>query len=505
MGLRSDRPARLPAVIQGGMGVAISGWRLARAVARLGQLGVVSGTALETVHARRLGDGDPGGHLRRAYAAFPEPTLAERVLGRWFLPGGRASGQPYRDVPMFLLQSPQALRELTVLANFAEVHLAKIGHDGPIGINYLEKIQLPTPDALYGAMLGGVDYVFMGAGIPAALPRLLDKLALGDEVSYRIEVAGASGGESHAVRFRPPDVVGRRLGLARPGFVAVVSSSTLASFLAKDPATRPDGFVVEHHSAGGHNAPPRGPATSDERGQPLYGERDEVDLGKIAALGLPFWLAGGCASPEGLVRARASGAAGIQVGTAFALCLESGLSPDLRERVLASSRSGETEVLTDGRASPSGYPFKVLQLGGTLSDPAVYSARRRRCDVGLLRTPYLRPDGGIGYRCPSEPVGAYLRKGGSRAETAGRICLCNALLSTAGLGQQRAAGPEPPVVTMGDDLDRLVRVLGEHGAWSAADVVAYLLGDQGGAQAPIAVPAPQLSAASGLSKEVVGR
>ena len=37
----------LPTIIQGGMGVAVSSWRLASAVARRGQLGVVSGTALE--------------------------------------------------------------------------------------------------------------------------------------------------------------------------------------------------------------------------------------------------------------------------------------------------------------------------------------------------------------------------------------------------------------------------------------------------------------------------
>ena len=37
-----------PTIIQGGMGAAISNWRLARAVAKEGQLGVVSGTALAT-------------------------------------------------------------------------------------------------------------------------------------------------------------------------------------------------------------------------------------------------------------------------------------------------------------------------------------------------------------------------------------------------------------------------------------------------------------------------
>ncbi|MDG4862734.1 hypothetical protein P8605_31820, partial [Streptomyces sp. T-3] len=53
----------LPQVIQGGMGVGVSGWQLARAVSRTGQLGVVSGTALDAVLARRLQLGDPGGDV----------------------------------------------------------------------------------------------------------------------------------------------------------------------------------------------------------------------------------------------------------------------------------------------------------------------------------------------------------------------------------------------------------------------------------------------------------
>ena len=145
--------------------------------------------------------------------------------------------------------------------------------------------------------------------------------------------------------------------------------------------------------------------------------RDEVDLDQIASLGLPFWLAGGVASPAHLVEARAAGAAGIQVGTAFALCAESGLAPGLRARVLAVARAGTAGVVTDPRASPSGYPFKVVQLEGTLSEPAVYARRERRCDVGLLRTPVVRPDGGIAYRCPSEPADAYVRKGGKSEDT----------------------------------------------------------------------------------------
>ena len=69
-----------PMIIQGGMGVAVSSWQMARAVALAGELGVVSGTALDAVLARRLQDGDPGGHGVRALAHFPDQRLAGRIL-----------------------------------------------------------------------------------------------------------------------------------------------------------------------------------------------------------------------------------------------------------------------------------------------------------------------------------------------------------------------------------------------------------------------------------------
>lgn len=460
------------------MGVAVSGWRLARAVARLGQLGVVSGTALDVVHARRLGDGDPDGHLRRAYAHFPDPGIAERVLQRWFLPGGRAPGQPHRHVPRPRANPSPAHRDLTVVANFAEVWLAKEGHCGPVGVNYLQKIQLPTPFALYGALLAGVDYVLMGAGIPAAIPRLITDLAHGSAVAYPIDVMGADRTDSYTVRFDPADMLESPPELPRPRFLAIIASNTLASFLTKDPATAPDGFVVEGPCAGGHNAPPRGRLQLDGRGQPVYGPRDDVDHDALKALGLPFWLAGGYGDPDRVRDALHRGAAGVQVGTAFALCHESALAPWIKEELIRAALAGAANVSTDPKASPSGYPFKVAAVAGTLSEADVYTKRRRVCDLGFLRTTYKKPDGTIGYRCPSEPVEDYLAKGGSAAETVGRKCLCNGLLATVGHPQVRGGDAEPPIVTIGDDLVQVVHALGgRDGNWSAADVVDYLLPD----------------------------
>ncbi|MEO8035216.1 MAG: nitronate monooxygenase, partial [Acidobacteriota bacterium] len=221
-----------------------------------------------------------------------------------------------------------------------------------------------------------------------------------------------------------------------------------------------DGFIIEGPDAGGHNAPPRGKLQLDESGQPVYGDKDVVDLEKIRELGLPFWLAGRQATPEKLHAARLLGAAGIQVGTAFAFCEESGLDEKYRAALIQKSVSKTAVVFTDPLASPTSFPFKVAMLENTLSDEAVYLARERNCNLGFLREVFRRADGSIGYRCPAEPVEAYVAKGGDLANTAGRKCLCNALVSNIGLPQIRKNGyVEPALITAGDDLVEIARFL----------------------------------------------
>jgi NAD(P)H-dependent flavin oxidoreductase YrpB (nitropropane dioxygenase family) len=460
------------------MGVAVSSWRLASAVARTGQLGVVSGVALDAVLARRLQDGDPDGQVRRALAAFPDPEVAGRALERFFRPDGRPLGVPYRPVPRLSLRPDRRAQELAVLGNFVEVWLAKDGHDGTVGVNYLEKVQMATPAAAYGAMLAGVDYVLMGAGIPRDIPDLLNRLATHDAVRLPVDVAGSD--DEHAVELDPRDLLGADLPpLVRPMFLAIVSAHVLAAYLARDEQIRPDGFVIEGPRAGGHNAPPRGRLTLDAHGQPVFGPRDDADLEKVAALGLPFWLAGSYGTPEALTRALAAGAVGVQVGTLFAMSDESGLAPDLREQLVTRLVDGTLEVVTDAVASPTGFPFKVAQLPGTLSDPANRTARPRLCDLGYLRTPYLREGGEIGYRCPAEPVHTFVRKGGAEEDTVGRACLCNSLTANVELGQTRLDGyVEEPLVTLGADVDGARRLAGLHpGGWSARDALQWLLRD----------------------------
>jgi nitronate monooxygenase len=462
------------------MGVGVSGWRLARAVSLRGQLGVVSSTAIESVFARRLQLGDPDGAMRRGCAAFPFPEIANRVLERWFIDGGRKDSEPFRPTPLFSADSPQFLTELTVLANFCEVFLAKEGHDGAVGINLLEKIQLPTLPSLFGAMLAGVDYVLMGAGIPRAIPGILDKLAAGLPAKLKLEVENAEPGREFATTFDPRQFCAAALpALKRPLFIAIISSATLAITLARKSSGQVNGFVVEGASAGGHNAPPRGTLQLNEQGEPIYRERDLPDLAKIKALGLPFWLAGSFGRPGRLQEAIAAGAEGIQVGTPFAFCRESGIDPEWKQRVITESRAGRISVFTDPTASPTGFPFKVVQLAGTVSESAVQAARERVCDLGYLRHLYQKPDGTLGYRCPGEPVEHYLRKGGKLSDTVGRKCICNGLLATIGLGQVRSGGlQEKPLLTAGDEVARIVEFLPPGSDSYGADlVIDSLLGE----------------------------
>ena len=95
--------------------------------------------------------------------------------------------------------------------------------------------------------------------------------------------------------------------LKRPKFIPIVASVLLAQSMLKraqgngGKGTKGiDGFVIEMPTAGGHNAPPRGfkydaeakshALALNERGEPVYGTKDEVDLVKfrkaVKALGI---------------------------------------------------------------------------------------------------------------------------------------------------------------------------------------------------------------------------
>ncbi len=466
------------------MGVAISTWKLARTVSEQGHLGVVSGAGISLILVCRLMDGDPSGHVRRALNHFPFQEPVQRIMDTYYLPEGRKPGQPYKRHEMWTIKPSKELNELTVIASFVEIFLAREGHDNPVGMNLLEKLQMPQMASLYGAMLAGVSYIIIGAGIPIQIPGILDRLAEHKPVDYRLDVLGVDQTDDYRIYFDPEDIfpgAAEKLGnIKRPDFLPIISSNVLAMALAKRSTGKINGFVIEMPTAGGHNAPPRGAMQLDEQGQPMYGRKDEINLERIKKMGLPFWLAGGYGSPEKLQEALDAGAEGVQVGTLFAHCDESNMTDEIKKAVRQKAYDEEIVVHTDPIVSPTSFPFKVTQIEGTVSEKEIYESRVRICDVGFLRHLYKLPDGKVGYRCPAEPVDAYTKKGGTIEDTEGRGCLCNNLGAAAGFGQIKKDGSvEPPIVTSGDDLVYLGRVFKPGKLdYTAKDVIDFLTGNR---------------------------
>ena len=505
-------------LIQGGMGVYVSNWRLARAVAmeKPGTTaGTVSGTALDIVYVRLLQLGDPGGHVRSALAAFDAQfggLTGQKIINHYFIEGGKTPKARFKNAPKHMprlqngsdilpaqlqpavpvaLSMEQDTIELLIAAGFAEVWLARQGHAGKVFINFLHKVELPLIYTLYGAMLAGVDGVIVGAGNPDGLPAICSRLAQHAAVNYEISVLYRESGENFQLRFDPRQVAEGRLAqkpLRRPAFLAIVSLENLVQALAHSQTEAPDGFIIEHHTAGGHNAGPQGPLKKDEKGQPIYGPEDEPDLQAIRQVGLPFWLAGGYGSREKLAQALAIGATGVQVGSVFALTEESGIKSAYRSAILneLKKETDDSKLVLTTLFSPTGFPFKVVQLDDTLADEAVYTKRLRVCDIGLLQQRGLTKPAEDGtrrlfQRCPAAPLDDFVSKRGLPLNTTGRRCLCNGLLACVGLGQTGLQNgeqmEEPAIVTLGNHLDGIRRLSrsGQSPYW-VRDVVNDILG-----------------------------
>ena len=399
------------------MGVAVSSWRLASAVARRGQLGVVSGTALDLVLARRLQDGDPDGSARRAMAAFPVPErgrarAARATCGR----RPRAARRTARCRGPALRPQPRA-QELTVLANFVEVWLAKEGHDGPVGINYLEKIQMATPAGAYGAMLAGVDAVLMGAGIPRQLPAPARRACRAPRRSGCRSTSPATPAATDAVELDPADLLGPGLAAAAcagPLFLAIVSSEVLAGYLNRD-ADDPPGRLRRRRPA--RRRPQRAAARARGRSttaaSPSTARATTPTWPRSRRVGLPFWLAGGQGTPEARAR-RARGRRGRRAGR-HRVRAQRRVGADRRDPRAGCSTSCATarSRCSPTPGSPTGFPFKVAQLDGSLSDRGSGRPGRGCATSGYLRTPSARTTAASATAARPSPSTMFVRKGGT--------------------------------------------------------------------------------------------
>jgi nitronate monooxygenase len=175
------------------------------------------------------------------------------------------------------------------------------------------------------------------------------------------------------LEIRPP-VVSFHFGLPQPEALAairaagmvVLSTATTVAEAEHLEEHGVDAVVAQGAEAGGH------------RGSFLV-EGDDGPVGTLAlvpevadAVGVPVIAAGGIADGRGLAAVLALGAGAAQVGTAFLLCPESGISPAYRE-ALRHARADATVVTR----SVSGRPARALRnrLAGELRGVLPYPAQ----------------------------------------------------------------------------------------------------------------------------------
>ncbi len=137
---------RLP-IIQGGMGIGLSNYTLAGAVAREGGLGVLSSAGLDRILSARHG---------------------KKMKAR------EAAAQDVRDAKA-------------------------LGLGGPIGMNIMVAVINQYEDSVLGSMDGGVDAIISGAGLPMALPEIAKNHPRAEEVAL---VPIVSSGRATEVIFK---------------------------------------------------------------------------------------------------------------------------------------------------------------------------------------------------------------------------------------------------------------------------------------------------------------
>jgi len=199
-----------------------------RARSRARPTRVVSGTAIDTVFIRRLQDNGIDSSLRAVLDRFLWETSSRRSSN--VLPSAATNERALPRHPHAHPSHPQKSIDLLVLAAFVEVALAKEGHEGPVGINLLTKIQVPTAPTLLGAMLAGVDYVMMGAACDAH-PGHARRARTRQRRRGSVRPGGPN--DVRAILHFDPSRYLASATLRRPRFIASCPHTVLATALAK--------------------------------------------------------------------------------------------------------------------------------------------------------------------------------------------------------------------------------------------------------------------------------
>jgi nitronate monooxygenase len=225
------------------------------------------------------------------------------------------------------------------------------GGRGLVAVNVMRAVSEYSP-YVRQACASGADAIVVGAGLPLDLPDLM--------VDY-------------------PNVA----------LIPILSESRAVGLVLKRWMRKnrlPDAIIIEHpRYAGGH----LGAARLEELSDPRFDFERVVpeilalfDELKIERSRIPVIVAGGINSPERMQRAMATGAAGVQVGTAFAITAEGDAHPEFK-RVLAEARPEDIVTFM----SVAGLPARAVRtpwLQQYLDREAgkMRRARIRLCVVG---------------------------------------------------------------------------------------------------------------------------
>lgn len=108
-----------------------------------------------------LQQGDVGGAMRWALDHFPLSEIAREITAGHYCPGGLVCPPNARVDKTIPVPSAAQVSSLLLAGAFAEVFLAKFGHDGVVGIVWPDQTDLDDLAMLSGAMLANVDCVIV--------------------------------------------------------------------------------------------------------------------------------------------------------------------------------------------------------------------------------------------------------------------------------------------------------------------------------------------------------
>jgi len=204
-----------------------------------------------------------------------------------------------------------------------------------------------------------------------------------------------------------PDVVSFHFGLPRPDMIdalksagaTILSSATTVSEARTLESAGADAIIAQGSEAGGHRGSFEEPLASGTVGTLAL-------VPQVAdAVSVPVIAAGGIADGRGIAAAFALGASGVQMGTAFLPCPESGASP-LYRKVLAGLRDDGTRLsrLYTGRLARFIVDRLVDEMAPYEDDSAPYplqesltsalftdSTNRESADFGVLLSGQAAP------------------------------------------------------------------------------------------------------------------